>query len=336
MSKFVRRMRQAYCAAVLGAIAIGAGEADPVAAASSAPPTRDLSVCVVVPHFKDEYWLSVAYGLETEAEAAGVSLWTYESGGYHALQRQIELLGDCVARGADAILLGAVSADDPDLLGRISALSERTPILALVNELRSPELAGAIGVDWRDMGSAIGRFLAERHPDPGQSATAVLISGPRESGWAPLLEAGLRQGLLGSGVSIVDVRSADTGLREQMREVELALQEHPGIDYLIGSAPATEAAIGLLAAGPHQAPPSLLATYISHSIRRGLSGGRVLSVPFDDPVEQGRLGIQMALEAVSGRTSQGLKGPAIELLASEPAIAQKIPLSPSGFVPKIQ
>lgn len=295
-----------------------------------------LEICVVVPHFKDEYWLSVAYGLEEEARRTGTRLWTYESGGYLALARQVELLDLCLQRGADAILLAAVSVDDPVLLDSVARASEQVPVLALVNELHSPDLAGEIGVDWRQMGAAIGRFLAGRHPDGGRPAEAVLISGPRESGWAPLVEAGLLEAVEGSGLRIVDIRRADTGLREQIDEVGSALSQRPDIDYLIGSAPAVEAAMGLLTARPRNERPQLLATYISHSIRRGLRRDRVLAVPFDDPVRQGRLGMQLAIEAAKGRPRAGLSDPGIGLVTSTTLPAGGLPLSPAGFLPEIQ
>ena len=336
VSKLVRRMGRAYVAAITGAIVVGSGAAEIALAEPQGSNTSELAICVVVPHFKDEYWLSVAYGLEREAARHDVALWIYESGGYHALDRQVDLLQTCVERKSSAILIGAVSADDTRLLDAIAVVSEQTPVLALVNELRSPDLAGAIGVDWRDMGMAIGLFLKNRHPGPEAAAKAVLISGPSESGWAPLLESGLRRGLQGSGVSIVDARGADTGLREQMREVEHALQEVPEADYLIGSAPAIEAAMGLLAARPIETSPILVATYISHSIRRGLGGGRVIAVPFDDPIEQGRLGVQMAIDAVAGKRSIGLVGPVVNLLTADTEQTNEIPLSPAGFLPSIQ
>ena len=65
-------------------------------------------ICVVVPHFKDEYWLSVGYGLKQEALKTETELLVYESGGYHTLDRQIALLKGCANSKVDAILFGAV------------------------------------------------------------------------------------------------------------------------------------------------------------------------------------------------------------------------------------
>ena len=300
--------------------------------AHSAPTQQDgKRICVVVPHFKDEYWLSVGYGLIEEARLAGAELWLFESGGYHALQSQISLLEQCVARQADAILLGAVSADDPALLQAVQDTARRVPVVGLVNALRSDHISGAVGVDWTDMGRVIGRYLSRLHP-AGQArpVAAALVTGPAQSGWSPLLERGLEQGLRGSSVQIRRIGRADTGLREQLAQVETILRARPEVEILIGSAPAIEGAMGL--AANSEAPlPMLVSTYISHSVRRGLQGANVAAVAFDDPVEQGRLGIRVALEAQLGVHSQDLVGPDILLLEAGQADRPPINLSPADL-----
>ncbi len=303
------------------------------ALAQAGPPR----ICVIVPHFKDEYWLSVGYGLQMAATETGAELLIYESGGYHGLERQIALLELCRKLPTDAVLIGAVSADDPRLLAAVAATREEQPVLALVNALNAPGLAGWIGVDWHGMGVAVGRYLADRHPAGSAAASAVLVTGPGESGWGPILDGGLAAGLMDSSVKIVATYRADTGLREQLREVERALAEHPDIDYLIGSAPAIEGAIALLRRMPDGAHrPTLVATYISHSVRRGMLNGMVAMVAFDDPIAQGRMGLELALGAVDGAVSPGLSGPQILSVTAEAGNVDAINLSPAGFFPDLQ
>ncbi|WP_127115149.1 TMAO reductase system periplasmic protein TorT [Shimia sediminis] len=339
LSKPMRRIGRRY--GVLCAIAIASLSLSDVgliwaplpARAQTSTPKHTVSVCVVVPHFKDEYWLSVGFGLQEEADAMGIQLLVYESGGYHALARQIALLQTCISKGADAILLGAVSADDPELLAAIQVASQTAPVIALVNELHSPNVAAAIGVDWRKMGYVVGEFLAKRHPVGSLEMQAGFVTGPKDSGWSPLLESGLRSALSGSSVEIVATRHADTGMREQLREVEDILNAETNLDYLIGSAPAIEGAMGLSARSA-EIFPKMIATYISHSVRRGLQSGAVLAVPFDDPVEQGRLGVRMAQKSILGKTYLQMIGPPINLIES--GSVDQVPLSPAGFLLSIE
>lgn len=290
-------------------------------------------ICIIIPHFKDEYWLSVGYGMRREAKLLDAKLLIYESGGYNSLEKQIELLQTCARRQVDAILIGAVSADDPSLISAIDAISENIPILALVNALNANSLTGRIGVDWAEMGAVIGTTLANEHPKGQAPVRAVLVSGPEMSGWGPLVEGGLRQGLSNSSVNIVAVYYADTGLREQLRKVEEALQDYPDLDYLIGSAPAIEGAMALLRRRDPPSGPKLVATYISHSVLRGLRSGQVEAVPFDNPIEQGKIGIRLAVMAAQDQRVPYITGPDIIMIRSNTSKMEEILLSPAGFLP---
>lgn len=309
-----------------------------ISATSGASADGAKRLCVLVPHFKDEYWLSVGYGLETEAAKSGTRLTFFEAGGYNARQSQIDQLSACAADGADAILIGTVTSDHPDLLAAIAKTAKDRPVFGLVNALASPDLAGWIGVDWANMGHAVGRYLADRHSAGTAQKTAILISGPKEAGWTGPLEHGLRADLSQSSVDILAVYGADTGLREQLRLVEDARRDWPDVDYLIGSAPAIEAAMGQFAQPGQQntATPKLVATYITHTIKRGLSSGQVLAAPFDDPMEQGRMALRQALAVLAGARPPQNGGPEIQLIQAQSGPLAKVTLSPAEYFPVIE
>ncbi|MDO5705938.1 MAG: TMAO reductase system periplasmic protein TorT [Paracoccus sp. (in: a-proteobacteria)] len=290
------------------------------------------AVCVLVPHFKDEYWLSVGYGLEQEARAAGLDLWFREAGGYRAREAQITQIDDCTAAGAEAILIGTVSSDHPDLLAAVARAAQTAPVYALVNALDSDALSGRAGVDWHAMGLDLGRAIAAAHPAGSPPLQAVLVSGPRESGWVRPVETGLREALSDSAVRIVDRRFSDTGLREQFETVAEIFESFPNLDMLIGSAPAIEAAMGILATHPERRRPELVATYVTHSVRRGLSDGQVALAPFDDPVGQGRMAVRMVLKDDSPFGD----GPPIRLIRPRTLTVERLPLSPADYFPSIE
>ncbi|HEY9038915.1 MAG TPA: TMAO reductase system periplasmic protein TorT [Roseovarius sp.] len=331
MSKLVRFISRLYGAALAGTIAVAAV----YPAAAPAAGERTL-LCALVPHFKDEYWLSVGYGLEQEAARQNVDLLFFEAGGYLARAAQVEQLDVCLARGVDAILIGAVTSDHPDLIDKVAQVAGQVPIFGLVNELHSDALSGHIGVDWRDMGRRLGDHLSGLHPAGSPPKTAIFLTGPAISGWTDPLEAGLRNGLSAGTVEIIEVFEADTGFRAQLDLVETALQRHPGADYLIGSAPAIEAALGLLAARPASVTPGLLASYVNHSVLRGLENGRVLAASFDSPIEQGVMAVREATAAHLPSTSGRWTGPDIILLTGESQGFDERRLSPAAYFPVLQ
>ncbi|WP_347309666.1 TMAO reductase system periplasmic protein TorT [Defluviimonas sp. SAOS-178_SWC] len=330
LSNPVARMMPTYRAFFHAAIlAVGMGSGFSAAADAGGEP----EVCVLVPHFKDEYWLSVAYGVSTEAETLGLSPRFLEAGGYRAVRRQTEQIAACTASGAAAMVIGVVSSDDPELLQAISDAARVIPVVGFVNESRSTALAGFVGVDWRVMGSRIGDYLARRHPKGQPPVTAVLITGPEQAGWTAPLETGLRRSLENSAVRLAAVYHADTSVREQLGEVEVALSQFADADYLIGSAPAIEAAMGLAATGAVADMPALVATYVSHSVLRGLTSGKVRALAFDDPIAQGRLAMQRVDDVLAGRLGEEGEALTIELLTGPFDTPQNFRLSPPEYFP---
>jgi protein TorT len=286
-------------------------------------------LCVLVPHFKDEYWLSVAYGVEQRSAEQGLSVQFFEAGGYNALENQIAQLETCSRLAPRAILIGAVSSDAPGLLAAVERAAERRPVIGLVNELHSDVLVARVGVDWTEMGRLLGRHLAARFQ--GRTMVAVLLSGPTQAGWVAPLERGLREGLAGSPVRIVATYAADTGTEEQLRILETARRDHPEAGLVIGTAPAIEAAMALDAPGDG---PALAATYVSHSVARGLAGNRVLAAPFDNPMEQGRLAVDAALAAGRRTDVDPMIGTGITIL-QQGISGRGLSLSPADYFPRL-
>lgn len=332
VSNLVRRILRQYvatCGGTITALAIfGATLFTP------SPAGANPLFCVLVPHFKDEYWLSVGFGLEQEAVRQGVELLLFEAGGYGARETQIVQLDTCVARGADAILIGAVTSDHPDLTTAVTRIAQTVPVFGLVNELHAQALSGRTGVDWQDMGHAVGAHLSQLHPAGSSAKTAVFLTGPTEAGWTGPLEKGLRAGLADSTVTITQVFRADTGIRPQLVLAERALERHPDIDFIIGSAPSIEAAIGLLAARRDGRKPQLVATYVSHTIMRGLMNGGVLAASFDNPILQGQMAIRQAVSAQLA-PDQRLT-PNITLLTHQDRNLGEIQISPADYFPAVQ
>ncbi|MFP7674989.1 TMAO reductase system periplasmic protein TorT [Marivita sp. S0852] len=334
MSKLVRRIVQQYGAAFAGTmIAVGLC-ATILITSANAQKTR--LICVLVPHFKDEYWLSVGYGLEQEAARQDISLLFFEAGGYRARATQIAQLDTCVDRGADGILIGAVTSDHPELTDAIARVARTTPVFGLVNALKSPELSGRIGVDWTDMGRVLGEYLGQMHPTGTAVQTAVFLTGPKEAGWTGPLEQGLRQGLANSAVKILDVFAADTGVRAQLDQLERAISQYPDVDYIIGNAPAIETAFGFLAAQNMPDPPALLSTYVNHSVRRGLENGSVLAAAFDNPMEQGILAIRSLSLSNSRTEDDRVTEPIVELLTHSDSSFDHVRTSPSDYFPTLR
>ena len=122
--------------------------------------SKPWEICVSFPHMKDAYWLGVDYGVAEEAKRQGVKMQLVEAGGYTELQKQISQIEDCVAAGADAVIIGAISFDGlNNLVAEIR--KKNIPVIDVINGISSPELSAKSLVSFGEMGAKAGEYLAE-------------------------------------------------------------------------------------------------------------------------------------------------------------------------------
>jgi protein TorT len=344
-------MRSILRAAVLGSVLAGPTSAEvwqlearavPFDDASAAVPlsytaldhaARPWRFCILYPHLKDAYWLSVNYGMVEEARRLGVAFDVFEAGGYPNLARQIEQLKGCASEEFDAVILGTVSYSG--LTAEVERIARLKPVIAAVNDIDDSGISAKASVPWTDMGAAAGSFLAKRHPKGSPSVTVAWFPGPQGAGWVTFVEAGFRKGLADSSAQIVMTRFGDTGTEEQVLLVEEVLEAMPNVDYLVGSGPMAEAAVPILRARGLEGKVGVVSTYMSHAVYRGLMRKRILGAPTDSPVMQGRLAIEMAVRALEGRLEVRHAGPKIAIVTPDQGSSAIIEssLAPASFVP---
>src|SRR5499427_4879521 len=121
------------------------------------------NICVSFPHMKDSYWLAVDYGVVEEARREGVKMTLVEAGGYTNLPKQISQIEDCVAAGAQGVVIGAISYDGlNNLVSEIK--SKGVPVIDVINGMSSKDIAAKSLVSFGEMGAKAGEYLAKLHP----------------------------------------------------------------------------------------------------------------------------------------------------------------------------
>lgn len=295
--------------------------------------TRPWRLCILYPHLKDAYWLSVNYGMVVEAQRLGVAFDVFEAGGYPNLARQIDQLEGCASDEFDAVILGAVSYEG--LTPTVERLARSKPVIAAVNDIDDSGITAKASVPWAEMGAAAGRLIAARHPKGSAPVTVAWFPGPEGAGWVTFVETGFLAAISDSSATIIATRYGDTGLEQQVLLVEDVLDELPGIDYLVGSGPMAEAAVSILRSRGLSDKVKVVSTYFSHAVYRGVHRGRILAAPTDAPVLQGRLAVEMAVRALEGKLDLTHAGPPIQVAMPETINSALIAdsLAPASFVP---
>lgn len=291
------------------------------------------SICVAYPHLKDSYWLSVNHGMVEEAARLGVSFRLVEAGGYPNVDRQRQQMLDCVSEGADALVLGTVAFDE--LTDTVRQIARSIPVIAAVNDIADDGITAKVGVSWTEMGAVAGRYIAQRHPTGSTPVKVAWFPGPEGAGWVRFVERGFREAVADSAVEIAVTKYGDTGREIQVLRVEEALEEVSDLDYIVGAAPAAEAAVSLLRTRGLQDRVGIVSDYMTHAVYRGIYRGKILAAPTDFPVLQGRMAIEFAVRAIEGSLVHRHAGPVIEAVeaGASPWPQLTETLAPASFIP---
>lgn len=267
----------------------------PLSAAS-----RAWRICVSIPHLKDDYWVSVNFGLIDEARRLGVRMQLFEAGGYGNLETQRQQIVQCMEDGADGIIISAISVDGlNDLVERYAG--EGKPVIDLINGLSAPGIAARAAADFWDMGNQTARYLRALHEGTTDAVRVGWFPGPDGAAWVAAGDRGFREGLEGTPIQVVVSARGDTGRAAQGALLEEAIAAHPDMDYIVGTAVTAEAAVSILRRRGLSQRIKVLGYYYSPGLHRGISRGRIVAAPTDRQAIQGRIAVDQMVRALEGK-----------------------------------
>jgi protein TorT len=272
-------------------------------------------ICVSFPHMKDAYWMAVDYGVVAESERLGVKMQLVEAGGYTNLNKQISQIEDCVARGAEAVIIGAISYDGLNNLVK-EVRGKGVPVIDVINGMSSSELSAKSLVSFGEMGYKTGEYIAKLHPKGSGTVKVAWFPGPPGAGWVEAGNKGFAEAVAKGDIQIVDTKYGDTGKEIQLKLVEDTLEAYPDIDYIAGTSPTTEAAVQLLRDRGLSDKIKVLAYYFTPGVYQNIKRGRLLAAPTDSAVIQGRVAIDQAVRILEGKDYSKHVGPALYVIDS--------------------
>jgi protein TorT len=296
--------------------------------------SKPWEICVSFPHMKDAYWLAVDYGVADEAKRLGVKMQLVEAGGYTELQKQISQIEDCVAAGANAVVIGAISYDGLNNL--VADIRKKNiPVIDVINGISSPELSAKSLVSFGEMGAKAGEYLAKLHPAGSAPVKVAWFPGPAGAGWVEAGNTGFLGAVKDSAIEVVETKYGDTGKEVQAKLVEDTLQAHPDISYVVGTAVTAEAAIPILRDRGVADKIKIVSYYYTPGVDQGIRRGQILAAPTDSPVIQGRIAIDQAVRILEGKDYLKHVGPALKVVSQDDikTFDTGSTLAPDGFTP---
>ena len=310
----------------------GRFEYTPLSASEKA--SKPWNICVSLPHMKDPFFLAMNYGMTEEAKLLGVQVQTFDAGGYTQLSNQISQVENCVAGGANAVVLVAIAHEGiENLLAELKA--KNIPVIDAINGVASDDTAARVLTSPRNEGLRTAKYLAAKHPAGSDPVDIAWLPGPAGAGFVEAFNAGFHEGLQGSAVNVVETKYGDVGKEVQARLVEDVLQTHPDLDYVVGSAVMVEGALPLLRARGVQDRIGLVSVYTTPGVYEMMKAGQIEAAGAAPVVLTSRVILDQAVRVLEDKLEYTDIGTLGEVYTKD-TIGNLDPLSvlaPNGFRP---
>lgn len=252
-------------------------------------------ICAALPHLKDAFWMATDYGMVEEAKRLGVNLHIMDAGGYPNLNNQISQVENCVAGGAQAVILAAVSRDGLNNL--IAELKKKNvPVIDLLIGVSSPDVSSHVLASPYAEGYNAGQFLVRRHPDGTPKVKVAWLPGPAGTGFVEQFDKGFKEGIKGGAIDIVETKHGDLGKEVQARLIEDVLQTHKELDYIVGSGVTAEAGVPVLRARNRHDGVKLVALYMTHGVYQGIKQKAIEAAYMERGVLSSRIAVNQAVK----------------------------------------
>lgn len=297
--------------------------------------SRPWRIVALFPHLKDDYWLAINYGLVAEAKRTGARLEILHAGGYEHLDVQRKQMAEVIDSGrADAIILCGIAADGwDDLIAKAAARG--IPVVDSVNGIRSDKVCARTVISLYEQTVSFSGPLSSRHPPGSPPAAIAWFPGPSGADWVLQEDRGFHDACARASVSILGPYFGDTGLRAQSELVVKALDAHPEIQYIAGTAVTIQAAIPILRERKLEGKVHLLSSYLSPGVWRGLERGQILAAGCNFDVLLGRISFDQALCLLEKQPVMPEVRTTVQLLTPEgmTAFDRTDALAPDMFMP---
>ena len=263
-------------------------------------------ICVSFPHLVDSYWVGAAYGIIEEGKRLGQKISLIEAGGYDKLERQLSQVEDCIANGAEILVLSAISSE-----GNIKQVDELRargiPVVDLINGINT-EIDAKSLESYYSMGRIACKWIADQHPAGSGNVKLAWFPGPPGASWSVNGNQGCHDAVVGSDAEIISTKWAQTSKEAQLSLVENVIQAQTSgddldLDYIVGVAPAIEGGMAALRDMGLQDDVKLVSYYYTPGMHQFVGRGSVAMAPTDQMIIQARISIDQAVRILEGKPS---------------------------------
>lgn len=254
----------------------------------------DVTIGYSVPSMGSAFWTSATYGVEKEAEAAGVKLIKVDAGSDNNVAQQIGQIQDLIQRHVNAIIIGAANDDALKPVAE-RAIAAGIPVIGFSTPPNTDKMSSYIGADHYDMGRLQAECMGKAIGGKGQVAMMSFVTGQI---WADLRAKGFKETVAKQfpGISIVAENRLVTTRAEAITLTEDWIQRFPD---LAGIYTTVDDMAGGVVPTLKTAKKSIVVTTsnLNPAAQKMIHDGDLPCTSIQKIVEQGRNALQQAVKA---------------------------------------
>lgn len=181
MSIFRRSSAWRSAVALLSVALVAAACGGTGASGSNAPSGgKSVTIGFSMPDLSESFWISVAYGIDQEAQKEGATVVKANAGGDANADQQISQLQDLIQRKVSVIIVGATNGDAIKAVVD-QAVAAGIPVVGISAIPNTDKIISAIGADHYGMGKLQAECLGKSLNGQGSVA---MMAGPAGQSWA--------------------------------------------------------------------------------------------------------------------------------------------------------
>jgi protein TorT len=284
-------------------------------------PAGDYTIGVTFPHFKDEYWVAEAWGVQQEADELGIDVEIQAAGGYGDTAGQLDQLETFRTQGVDALIVGAV--DSEGIAPTIDqAWADGIPVI-YANALAESEKVMGVFTDDELAGTAQADFIASQDPN----AKVIAMCGPPGVIWPKLrCEAFVRQlQAKAPNAEVLTERYHDMDRAVIADLASSTLQGQPDATWVYNSTDLQAKGVvdAIRARGGQPGDIGITNLTTGRELWGMLEDGWINFALAERPVLQGRLAVDQAVMVLNGEKPEARWAVALPGYTNSPADIQK-------------
>ncbi|HYD62647.1 MAG TPA: TMAO reductase system protein TorT [Noviherbaspirillum sp.] len=255
-----------------------------------------LTIGYATPELSSSFWISMTYGVESEARKLGVNLVKLNAGGDSNVNAQISQIQDLIERKVNAIIVGATNANGVKPVIE-SSIGKGIPVIGLSSIPNASGLSSAISADHYDMGRLQAHCLGKALNGKGAVA---LISQQQGQSWADTRRRGFIETIQKeySGIRIVAESRKQVTRNGAINLVEDWLQRFPDINGIYNAVDDTAAGAWLaVKSAQKEGSVRIAASNLSSNAQQMLRNGELVCTSAQQIVTQGREALRQAVQA---------------------------------------